>query len=369
MGPLTDAQRELVESHLWLVHWALKRFRARLPVSVELDDLEQAGRLGLITAALRFDPKHGNAFPTFAGMRVVGAMQDYLRSLDGVSRERRNRITAGEEPDLVELSLDGFADPASPARSPEDAAMANQFTAQVRSLMEGLSGRTLAIVRSYYFEGKTMGTVGKEHGINESRVSHIHAGAIREIAASAAFLQRQQAFRFALKSGLLGVLALTLAIAPAIAQTPASVQTRACRGNSVQVVLSVPLSAGGLTVPVPVCADLGTGLTLNTSVTPPRLETTPPAVAIPRAVVQRFALPVNLPADTKVVNFTLNATPAPNSAIAVAFRSSRFGGDVVDMLTPGGGANPKLLVVSVPDYRPFTADDTITVLYWTLDAP
>lgn len=164
------------------------------------------------------------------------------------------------------------------------------------------------------------------------------------------------------------ILGLIIA-AVAAAQTPATIQTRGCRGNAVQIVVSVPLAAGEITVPVPVCAELGTGLTLNTAVNPPRLEATAAPVALPRVVVQRFALPTALPPDTKSISVNLTYTPTASAAILVAFRSSRMGGDVVDFLTPGGGASPKLLQVTVPDYRPFTVDDQLTVMYWTTDAP
>lgn len=152
-----------------------------------------------------------------------------------------------------------------------------------------------------------------------------------------------------------------------LAQTPASLQSIGCRGNTIQIMVSVPLAAGAITVPVPVCAELGPGLVLNTAVTPPRLEAVAAPVVQPRAVVQKFAMPAALPASSNTLSITLAFTPHSASPILAAFRSSRVGGDVVEFVMPGGGSAPKVLDVTVPSYRPFTADDGLTVTYWTLE--
>ncbi|MCP9758101.1 RNA polymerase sigma factor FliA [Aquitalea sp. S1-19] len=64
---------------------------ARLPASVELDDLVQVGMIGLLEAARQFDPLQGVQFETFAGTRIKGAMLDELRRIDWMPRQlRRN---------------------------------------------------------------------------------------------------------------------------------------------------------------------------------------------------------------------------------------------------------------------------------------
>lgn len=63
----------------------------RLPASVELDDLLQAGGIGLLNAVDRYDALQGTAFTTYAVQRIRGAMLDELRSRDWVPRSvRRN---------------------------------------------------------------------------------------------------------------------------------------------------------------------------------------------------------------------------------------------------------------------------------------
>lgn len=248
--------------------------------------------------------------------------------------------------------------------------MAAQFASQLRNLVEGLSGRQRTIVRQYYYHDQAMAAIGGDLGVGEARISQVHKRAIETLRAEPAFVAGKAVFRFAMNSGLLGLVVLAFALAPAAdAQTSAAIASKACRGNTVQVSVSVPLSAGAITVPVPVCAELGPGLTLNTSVTPPRLEAITAPVVQPRAVIQKFTIPAAVPATTPSVSLTLSHTPTASAAILVSFRSSRATGDVVDFLAPGGGANPKVLDVTLPSYRPFTPDDVLTVLYWTTDTP
>jgi len=62
---------------------------AKLPPSVELDDLIQVGMIGLTEAISRFEPSQGVQFETFASQRIRGAMIDELREGDWMSRGSR----------------------------------------------------------------------------------------------------------------------------------------------------------------------------------------------------------------------------------------------------------------------------------------
>lgn len=87
-----DIDREtLIMTHLSKVKYIADRIAAKLPSSVERDDLYGAGVIGLIDAVERYDPSRGVAFTTFAEMRVRGAILDNLRSLDWASRTVRRR--------------------------------------------------------------------------------------------------------------------------------------------------------------------------------------------------------------------------------------------------------------------------------------
>lgn len=77
---LARQQRDnLVLEHLELVKHILGRLAVRLPNSVDLENLEAAGMLGLVEAADRFDPEFATEFRTFAFPRVRGAILDELR--------------------------------------------------------------------------------------------------------------------------------------------------------------------------------------------------------------------------------------------------------------------------------------------------
>ena len=96
MSDLYTADGVIDKNSLWqryvpLVRHEALRLQVRLPASVELDDLLQAGGIGLLNAVERFDAMQGTAFTTYAVQRIRGAMLDELRSRDWVPRSvRRN---------------------------------------------------------------------------------------------------------------------------------------------------------------------------------------------------------------------------------------------------------------------------------------
>ena len=75
-----------------LVQAIAKSLVRRLPRCIEFDDLVSAGVLGLIQCLNRFDPKMNVNFRTFAKYRVRGAMLDFLREEDPLSRRERSRL-------------------------------------------------------------------------------------------------------------------------------------------------------------------------------------------------------------------------------------------------------------------------------------
>ncbi len=79
----------LLERYIPLVRHEALKLQVRLPASVELDDLIQAGGIGLLEALERFDAMQGTAFTTYAVQRVRGAMLDELRARDWVPRSVR----------------------------------------------------------------------------------------------------------------------------------------------------------------------------------------------------------------------------------------------------------------------------------------
>lgn len=80
---------DLLTQHAPLVRRLALQLIAKLPANVDLDDLIQAGMLGLLDAASRYQDDQGAKFETYASQRIRGAMLDELRANDWVSRGLR----------------------------------------------------------------------------------------------------------------------------------------------------------------------------------------------------------------------------------------------------------------------------------------
>src|SRR3954465_1638274 len=83
---------ELLTEHMPLVKRLAHHMKAKLPPSVEVDDLVQAGMIGLLDAINRYEETHGAQFETYAVLRIRGAMLDELRSSDWLPRSMRQNM-------------------------------------------------------------------------------------------------------------------------------------------------------------------------------------------------------------------------------------------------------------------------------------
>jgi RNA polymerase sigma factor FliA len=216
-----------VEAGLPFVEALARRMAATMPHSIDLSDLVQDGVIGLIDAAERFDEKRGIKFETFAERRVRGAMIDALRKdawPRGVRRVRREleaareklRLTLGHEPSLADLAAAIGSDekrlgktivrintiestsplscgdnvdetqlpavfvPAEPER-PDQAFERTEVRRRVRAAIDTLPAREQRVICLYYYDEVTMKEIGAELGVNESRVSQLHARALRRL--------------------------------------------------------------------------------------------------------------------------------------------------------------------------------------------
>jgi len=75
-----------VEDYAYLVKRIAHHVAARMPASVQLDDLLQSGMVGLLEAAQKFESDKGASFETYAGIRIKGAMIDEMRRGDWAPR-------------------------------------------------------------------------------------------------------------------------------------------------------------------------------------------------------------------------------------------------------------------------------------------
>jgi RNA polymerase sigma factor for flagellar operon FliA len=198
-----------------------------MPHSIDIGDLVQDGVIGLIDAAHRFDEGRGIKFETFAERRVRGAMIDALRKdawPRGVRRQRREleaareelRRETGCEPSLAELAAKLGSDekrlsrtivrittiestsplaasepgdeamlpavllPSEPER-PDAAYERAEVQRRVREAIDALPWRERKVIGLYYYGEVTMKNIGREIGVNESRVAQLHARAIRRL--------------------------------------------------------------------------------------------------------------------------------------------------------------------------------------------
>ena len=238
-APLAAHQQDRIAASLPFVESLARRMASTMPHSIDLGDLVQDGVIGLIDAAHRFDEGRGIKFETFAERRVRGAMIDALRRdawPRGVRRVRREleaareqlRRELGAEPTLADLakrvgsdvprlertilrittiestspmanleSVDSATLPAvlvpSEPLSPHRLFEQTEMRERVREVLGTLPLREQKIIRLYYFEEATMKQIGRAIGVNESRVSQLHARAIarlRQALESPATVQR-----------------------------------------------------------------------------------------------------------------------------------------------------------------------------------
>src|ERR1035437_8764731 len=86
-----EVRNQVVLEHLPLVKAIAIRVHENLPVHVDLDDLIQAGVMGLFDAVTKYDADKNVAFHSYAKHRIKGAILDSLRQLDWASRDLRKR--------------------------------------------------------------------------------------------------------------------------------------------------------------------------------------------------------------------------------------------------------------------------------------
>ena len=92
-----ETRNEIAEHYLPLVKIVAGRLAISLPPHIDKEDLISSGFFGLIDAIERFEVKRNIKFETYAGVRVRGAMIDYLRSKDWIPVTMRQKIRKYEQ--------------------------------------------------------------------------------------------------------------------------------------------------------------------------------------------------------------------------------------------------------------------------------
>lgn len=217
--PARNPDTELVNKHASLVKRIAYHLAARLPASVEIDDLIQAGSIGLLEAAKHYQGDRGASFETYAGIRIRGAMLDELRRGDWAPRSLHRRarevqaamhaieqetgrtaldseiagrlgISLEEYFDAVAdsarcqvLSTDGFDegegfDAADDTGDPDSQFSRAEFQMELVKAISGLPEREKLVMSMYYERELNLKEIGKVLEVSESRVCQIHGQAL-----------------------------------------------------------------------------------------------------------------------------------------------------------------------------------------------
>ncbi|MDB2409364.1 RNA polymerase sigma factor FliA [Pseudomonadales bacterium] len=220
----------LVEQHSPLVKRIAYHLLARLPDSVQVDDLIQSGLEGLLEAANNYDMSKGASFETFAGIRIRGAMLDEMRRGDWsprslhrnarrlaeqslqLERQLERAPTDTELASALQVSLEEYRDMsrntmsarlcsfdevvstangdgandktmtrsalyADTADGPDRLIEDNDQRFQVSEAIKALPERDQLLLSLYYNEELNLKEIGLVLGVSESRVSQLHSQA------------------------------------------------------------------------------------------------------------------------------------------------------------------------------------------------
>ena len=218
-------KNQLVERHAPLVKRIAHHLMARLPASVLVDDLIQAGMIGLLEAAKNFDGTKGASFETFAGIRIRGSMLDEIRKGDWTPRsvhknsraiteaisqvekatgrdardvdvaekldvsmqeyhQMLNEVNAGKLVGIEDLGVSEdvlTTDATKGEDSPYDDMVQGSFQKALARAITTLPEREAIVLSLYYDEELNLREIGEVLEVSESRVSQIHSQAMLKL--------------------------------------------------------------------------------------------------------------------------------------------------------------------------------------------
>lgn len=227
----TDNNNALLDQHADLVKKLAYQMKSKLPPSVELDDLIQAGMMGLLDAVNKYEDGHGAQFETYAAQRIRGSMLDELRSADWLPRSIRKNMRdvesaissleqkLGRAPSEAEiaknlsLSLEGYYDKLSHcaghqllyfedfheegdhgehfldrfvkdnSHNPMEALEDQGFKHAIVDGIEALPERERLLMGLYYEQELNLKEIGEIMNVSESRVCQLHSQAVSRLRA------------------------------------------------------------------------------------------------------------------------------------------------------------------------------------------
>ena len=224
---LPNRDRMVIE-HMQTVQFIARQIHRRLPQHVELEELVSAGLVGLIDAAAKFDRSKDVQFTSYAQFRIRGAILDSLRTLDWSPRDLRRKGRAFEEAnctlfarlgrtpteceiaaelgitvdiyqqvlgDLKNLEIGSLNDTRSQDSDEEELGsvqgpvtedplfryLEGETRERLIAVIDTLPEKERLVLTLYYYEELTMKEIGLTLGVVESRISQIHAAAVRRL--------------------------------------------------------------------------------------------------------------------------------------------------------------------------------------------
>jgi RNA polymerase sigma factor for flagellar operon FliA len=225
----TMSRKGWIEEYTPLVRRIAHHIMAKLPASVEVDDIIQAGMMGLMDAVNRYEETQGAQFETYAAQRIRGAMLDELRNCDWLPRGIRKNMRQiekaihaleqkfGRQPSEQEIAsqmnlplpqyqqmlqearghqlvyyedysegddehfLDRHAGKAHP--SPLEGLIDEDMRERLIDAIEDLPDREKTMMGLYYEQDLNLREIGEVMGVSESRVCQIHTQAIARLRA------------------------------------------------------------------------------------------------------------------------------------------------------------------------------------------
>lgn len=163
---------ELFQSHLWLAERLTRKRKLDLPRSVSYSELLSAAQEGLLDASRRFDPLVQPNFRNFAKFRILGSIDDYLRTCIWGGRTRR----------MQRWSIDfkaSYPDGGNGSSTFQDALSKEEKSCDMdtedffKYVTAGVPKDVATMLRMYYVDGSTMREIGRVFGLCEARVSQL----------------------------------------------------------------------------------------------------------------------------------------------------------------------------------------------------
>lgn len=220
-----EVRNKLIENYLPLVNVIAGRIAISLPAHVDRDDLISSGFFGLLDAIERYDLDKKNKFETYAGIRIRGAILDYLRSKDWIPVSLRQKIrkyehavvelenmlgrsatdeeiaakmqlTAEELHELVKqlniatiVPLDDYIRIEAMADT-ENSQLLNIEAQEIQDILakaiDDLPEKEKLVVSLYYYNELTLKEISLILNLSEARISQLHTKAIMRLRASLA---------------------------------------------------------------------------------------------------------------------------------------------------------------------------------------